>query len=239
MAAAAAAPPPAPRRPFVARALLSDLDGTLFDTEPLYFAAYKAAVESFGVAYSADFHVAHLLGRPEAAGVAAVLSLLRPACDAAALVAARDAALDFSRVAPCAGAAAAVAALRAALPAGALAVATSSKERLVRAKRAAPAADALLAHFAAVVCADSPQMAGKAGKPAPDAFLAAAAAVGAAPADCLVFEDSLAGIAAGVAAGCFVVAVPDARLPAGAAAAAGAHVVLASLEEFRLDMVGL
>jgi beta-phosphoglucomutase-like phosphatase (HAD superfamily) len=59
---AAAAP-----RPFRARALLSDLDGTLLDTEPLYFAAYKAAVESFGVAYDAAFHVEHLLGRPEAA----------------------------------------------------------------------------------------------------------------------------------------------------------------------------
>jgi beta-phosphoglucomutase-like phosphatase (HAD superfamily) len=231
---AAAAP-----RPFRARALLSDLDGTLLDTEPLYFAAYKAAVESFGVAYDAAFHVEHLLGRPEAAGVAAILALLRPPCDAAALVTARDAALDFSRVAPCAGAAAAVRALRGALPAGALAVATSSKERLVRAKRAAPEADALVGEFAAVVCADSPAMAGKRGKPAPDAFLAAAAAIGAAPEDCVVFEDSLAGIAAGAAAGCFVVAVPDARLPAGAAAAAGAHVVLASLLDFRLEMVGL
>lgn len=44
-------------------------------------------------------------------------------------------------------------------------------------------------------------------KPAPDGYLAAAAAVGARPADCIVIEDSAAGIAAGVAAGAMVVAV--------------------------------
>lgn len=44
-------------------------------------------------------------------------------------------------------------------------------------------------------------------KPAPDGYLAAARALGAAPAECLVIEDSRAGIAAGVAAGARVVAV--------------------------------
>jgi HAD superfamily hydrolase (TIGR01509 family) len=45
------------------------------------------------------------------------------------------------------------------------------------------------------------------GKPAPDGYLAAAAALGVPPADCLVIEDSAAGIAAGRAAGALVVAV--------------------------------
>jgi HAD superfamily hydrolase (TIGR01509 family) len=39
------------------------------------------------------------------------------------------------------------------------------------------------------------------GKPAPDLFLYAAAAMGAAPGDCLVIEDSLNGVRAGLAAG--------------------------------------
>ncbi len=39
------------------------------------------------------------------------------------------------------------------------------------------------------------------GKPAPDLFLLAAERMGAAPADCLVVEDSVAGVQAGVAAG--------------------------------------
>ena len=44
-------------------------------------------------------------------------------------------------------------------------------------------------------------------KPAPDGYLAAAAAVGVPPGECLVVEDSAAGIAAGIAAGATVVAV--------------------------------
>jgi HAD superfamily hydrolase (TIGR01509 family) len=47
-------------------------------------------------------------------------------------------------------------------------------------------------------------------KPAPDIFLRAAAELGVAPAECAVFEDSLAGATAGRAAGMFVVAVPEA-----------------------------
>ena len=48
-----------------------------------------------------------------------------------------------------------------------------------------------------------------AGKPAPDGYLAAAAALGLPPADLLVLEDSVSGIAAGQAAGCRVVGVGD------------------------------
>lgn len=45
------------------------------------------------------------------------------------------------------------------------------------------------------------------GKPFPDIFLAAAGALGLPPHDCIVFEDAPAGIQAGKAAGCFVVAL--------------------------------
>lgn len=47
------------------------------------------------------------------------------------------------------------------------------------------------------------------GKPAPDVYLEAAKRVGAAPADCLVFEDIVPGILAGKAAGMQVCAVYD------------------------------
>jgi beta-phosphoglucomutase-like phosphatase (HAD superfamily) len=47
------------------------------------------------------------------------------------------------------------------------------------------------------------------GKPAPDLFLKAAEGLGVDPADCVVFEDAPAGIAAAVNAGMRAVAVPN------------------------------
>ena len=50
---------------------------------------------------------------------------------------------------------------------------------------------------------------GVAKKPAPDIFLVAAEDLGAEPGRCLVFEDSLAGVEAALAAGMRVIALPD------------------------------
>jgi sugar-phosphatase len=51
------------------------------------------------------------------------------------------------------------------------------------------------------------------GKPAPGGYLAAAEALSAVPAECLVIEDSPAGVAAGLAAGCTVYAVSTTHTP--------------------------
>jgi HAD superfamily hydrolase (TIGR01509 family) len=72
----------------------------------------------------------------------------------------------------------------------------------------------------------------KFGKPHPDVFLSAAGLLGADPRDCLVFEDSAAGVLAAKAARMKVVAVPtshDRVLPEFALA----DLVLGSLEELR------
>lgn len=58
-------------------------------------------------------------------------------------------------------------------------------------------------------------------KPAPDIYLAAARSCGAAPAECVVVEDSLLGVRAGVAAGCRVLGLAGETNP-GVLAAAGA-----------------
>lgn len=53
-----------------------------------------------------------------------------------------------------------------------------------------------------------------AGKPHPEGYLAAASALGVAPQDCVVFEDTDAGVRAGLAAGCTVVVVGGVETPA-------------------------
>lgn len=83
-----------------------------------------------------------------------------------------------------------------------MAVASSSTARLI---------DAVLRRFGltetfvATVSGDAVEHA----KPAPDIFIAAAAILGIAPADCVVLEDSIAGVRAAVAAGAPVIAVPE------------------------------
>ena len=51
------------------------------------------------------------------------------------------------------------------------------------------------------------------GKPNPDIFLKAAEKVGVAPENCLVLEDSQAGIQSGYTAGMYVICIPDLKYP--------------------------
>ena len=69
-------------------------------------------------------------------------------------------------------------------------------------------------------------------KPDPSCYILAAAQLGVDITRCLVFEDSVPGVTAAVAAGATVVAVPHARGHA-AVAACGAHVILNSLTELK------
>ena len=76
---------------------------------------------------------------------------------------------------------------------------------------------------------------GLAGKPAPDTFLAGAAAVGVAPGEAAVFEDALAGVAAGRAGGFGLVVGVDRVGHADALRADGADVVVGDLDELLED----
>jgi len=89
--------------------------------------------------------------------------------------------------------------------------------------------------FRAVVCGDDPSVFAR--KPAPDIFLAAARALGAAPEQCVVIEDSPAGVEAALAAGMRVIAMPHpAMCPH---ACSGAHRVVSGWEEMSVsDLFG-
>ncbi|MEU8060953.1 beta-phosphoglucomutase family hydrolase [Microbispora bryophytorum] len=76
---------------------------------------------------------------------------------------------------------------------------------------------------------------GLAGKPAPDMFLAAAETLGLAPAEAAVFEDALAGVAAGRAGGFAVVVGVDRGHQAQALRDKGADMVVTDLSELLDD----
>ena len=75
------------------------------------------------------------------------------------------------------------------------------------------------------------------GKPAPDIFLLTAQRLNAQPANCLVFEDSIAGMNAAIAAGMSVVAIPDPVFDKSLFSAA--NLVLNSMLEFQPQAWGL
>ena len=67
-------------------------------------------------------------------------------------------------------------------------------------------------------------------KPEPDIFLLAARRLELPPEDCYVFEDSVNGVCAGIAAGCAAVMIPDMTPPPAGLQAWG---ICASLTEAR------
>jgi len=216
---------------------LFDLDGTLLDTEPLYFSSYAAVCERRAKKTYTFEEVHHeLLGRPEHVGAAAFARILGLELTPEEVIAERDEVLVASMpgVRPLPGAvrvADECALLR--LP---MAIATSSSREYLALKQHNNAA--LFAPFGErVLCGTDPAMKGKRGKPSPDIFIAAAALIGVAPERCIAFEDAVAGIEAAKAAGCFVIAIPDPRLTADEVAAAKPDIVLKSLEDFDLGML--
>jgi len=98
-------------------------------------------------------------------------------------------------------------------------VATSTQRARAEPKLAAVG---LLARLHGMVCGDEVAR----GKPAPDIFLAAAAQLGVPVANCLVLEDSNAGVRGALAAGARVVMVPDLLQPAADVQAAGVPLAL-------------
>jgi len=216
--------------------IVCDLDGTLLDTEPAYFAAYKYACESLGFAeYTFDQHKL-IIGHPEGAGAQLLIDVLKLRDDGSVLTTdrlleRRDEKLltTMAEARPMPGAIellSRIVALK--IP---LAIATSSSREYLPIKRkAAPEIfEAVLDEC--IVCGDDDAVLGK-GKPKPDIFIEAAKRAGVDPAGCLAFEDAAAGVLAASSAGMEVIVCPDIRLDR--SLFASADLVLDSLVGFDL-----
>ncbi|HEU5111452.1 MAG TPA: HAD-IA family hydrolase [Micromonosporaceae bacterium] len=179
-------------------AVLFDMDGTLVDSDAAVARAWAHWSERRGVAWDEIARVTP--GRPASESMAELAPWLGPEtrrADAADLLARERA--DLVDIVPTPGAVDLVAALvRGRVP---YAVVTSADDGLARARLAAAGLDVP----EVLITADSISR----GKPDPEGYLTAAGRLGVPPHACLVVEDTLAGVRAGLAAGATVAAVRD------------------------------
>ncbi|MEV4426695.1 HAD-IA family hydrolase [Streptomyces sp. R-07] len=199
-----------------ARALLLDMDGTLVNSDAVVERCWRRWADRQGLDAAEVLKVVH--GRQGFATMAVLLPdrpMAENHADNRVMLAEETA--DLDGVVPVPGAPAFMAAI-AGLP---HALVTSADEALAQARMGAAA----LRMPEIRVTAESVG----ASKPDPEGFLKGAAALGFDPADCVVFEDSEAGIQAGRAAGMRVVGVG----PRAAAFAPDVHV--ADLTRLRVE----
>lgn len=187
-----------PQRAFAA--YIFDCDGTLADTMPLHYRAWKRMLAERGAAFSQELFAA-MGGRP----TETIIDLLRdehgiPIGDPAIAAASKEHYfLDLiDEVKPVEAVLQVARRWHGIKP---LAVASGGSRQNVQ-----RTLDALGIHhlFDAVVCVEDYARA----KPFPDPFLEAAHRLGVAPSECLVFEDSPLGVEAAAAAGMQCVFVP-------------------------------
>lgn len=192
-----------------AKAALFDLDGTLFDTESMYAAAIQNVVTEYGNGATYDWSVREkVMGATRMDGSLAIVNAYNMKISPEEVLVHRDAYLMqwFPDSKPMPGAPELTHSLKHEVGLK-IAVATSSKRALYDIKVEKHGAW-FEQDIDATVTGDDPRI--KSGKPSPDIFCIAAGDLGVLPSECIVFEDSVNGIRAGLAAGAaLVVGVPD------------------------------
>lgn len=191
------------------RAVLFDFDGVLVNSEPLHFGSLRKALAREGVAIDEAEYLSTYLAYDDRGAIRLALERHGVPHDRSRVEAiARRKAEDFAALLPAVpffpGAKELVRALAAEVP---VAIASGALHGEIE---AILAAGGIRDAFSAIVGADDVTR----GKPHPEPYLTAMAAVnghdpGLRPADCLVFEDAMPGIAAARAAGMVVVAVTN------------------------------
>jgi HAD superfamily hydrolase (TIGR01509 family) len=208
------------------RAVLWDMDGLLVDTEPVWTVAEEELAAELGGVWSAQLK-ASIVGTRLDVAVPTILEHYghptgpEDVARASAWLLARMVELFEAQPVVHAGVHDLLAELRsAAVP---VALVSSSYRVLV---------EAVLRHglgpFDVTVAGDEVLH----GKPHPEPYLRAAALLGVDPSDCVVVEDSVAGVLAGEAADCAVLAVPS--VPGVTVLPAARTVVRSSLAEVSL-----
>jgi beta-phosphoglucomutase family hydrolase len=181
------------------RAYLFDCDGTIVDSMPLHYIAWKKSLDEWKCAFEEELFYAWG-GRPVTEIIAALNEMhsLEMPVDA---VAKRKENLYYELLPQLKAIPEVIEHIEAQHGQIPLAVVSGSRRNSVVGSLEALH---LLDKFDTLVCAEDY----KNGKPAPDCFLVAAERLGVRPEDCLVFEDTDMGIQAATAAGMASVRVP-------------------------------
>lgn len=206
--------------------IIYDFDGLLLDTEPIHWQVNADIARRYGKTFDLSVHT-KIIGRTSQDSAQIIIDMLGLPLTVEAYLEERDSIIFdlYPHVQPMPGAIAITQHFYSAgIP---QAIATSSAR--IRFNRKVQCYADWLKLFDCIVTGDDPAI--EQGKPAPDMFLITAERIQANPLQCLVFEDSLAGVTAAKQAGMFVVAVPAPDLDVGLFQEA--DLVLKSLADFQ------
>lgn len=187
--------------------LIYDFDGLLLDTEPIYCRVNEIIAARYGKVFTREIH-RMIMGRQAIDCAQILVEVLELPLTAQQHLQARNE-LIFDMLPAAQPMPGAIAITKRFCELGVpQAIATSSAKITFDMKTQKH--QEWLSMFKTIVLGNDPEV--KNSKPAPDSFLVAAQRLEADPAECLVLEDSPAGVKAGKAAGMSVVAVPAAHM---------------------------